>query len=136
METARVKRIHHLNLIVRRLEDSVPFYERLLGRKVDRRDALPGRGVITARFRLGETWLVLVEPVDPDGEPGRFLAAHGEGFFLLSFEVDDVGEARRSLGESLFAGPTRSGLDGWRVADVRPELSFGAQLQLSEEGRN
>ena len=79
--------IHHLNFIVRELDQAVPAWERLRGMPVARRDELTERGVITARFRLGDTWLVLVQPTRADSVPGRFLAAHGEGFFLLSLGV-------------------------------------------------
>jgi methylmalonyl-CoA/ethylmalonyl-CoA epimerase len=125
--------IHHLNFIVRDLDAAIPAWERLLGCPVSRRDELRERGVIAARFRLGETWLVLVQPTRDDSVPGRFLAAHGEGFFLLSLGVESLsGEAAR-LGDAAFAGPVRSGADGWQVRDLDPTRVSGIQLQLTED---
>ncbi len=125
--------IHHLNFIVRDLDAAVPAWERLLGRPVARRDELKERGVIAARFQLGSTWLVLVQPTRDDSVPGRYLAAHGEGFFLLSLGVESLaGEAAR-LGDAAFAGPVRSGADGWQVRDLDPALVSGIQLQLTED---
>jgi methylmalonyl-CoA/ethylmalonyl-CoA epimerase len=125
--------IHHLNFIVRDLDAAVPAWERLLGRPVARRDELKERGVIAARFQLGSTWLVLVQPTRDDSVPGRFLAAHGEGFFLLSLGVESLsGEAAR-LGDAAFAGPVRSGADGWQVRDLDPTRVSGIQLQLTED---
>ena len=49
--------IHHINFLVRDLDAAIPMYEKLLGRAVERRDHLPGRGVDIAGFRLGDTWL-------------------------------------------------------------------------------
>jgi len=125
--------IHHLNFIVRDLETAIPAWERILGRTVARRDELKERGVIAARFRLGDSWLVLVQPTRDDSVPGRFLAAHGEGFFLLSLGVESlVGEVDR-LGDGAFSGPVREGADGWQVRDLKTALVGGLQLQFTEE---
>jgi len=125
--------IHHLNFIVRNLEAAIPVWERLLGRPVSRRDELKERGAIAARFRLGDSWLVLVQPTRDDSVPGRFLAAHGEGFFLLSFGVGSLAEELERLGDGTFSGPLRVGADGWQVRDLDPALVGGLQLQFTEE---
>ena len=110
--------IHHLNFIVRDLEAAIPTWERLIGSPVARRDELQERGVIAARFHLGESWLVLVQPTREDSVPGRFLAAHGEGFFLLSLGVDSLVDEVKRLGDAAFSGPVRAGADGWQVRDL------------------
>jgi methylmalonyl-CoA/ethylmalonyl-CoA epimerase len=125
--------IHHLNFIVRNLDASIPVWERLLGRPVARRDELQERGAIAARFRLGDTWLVLVQPTRADSVPGRFLAAHGEGFFLLSVGVGSLADELERLGDGAFSGPSRVGADGWQVRDLDPALVGGLQLQFTEE---
>jgi methylmalonyl-CoA/ethylmalonyl-CoA epimerase len=133
-----VHSIHHLNFIVRDLDAAIPAWERLLGTAVARRDELPERGVIAARFRLGPTWLVLVQPTRADSVPGRFLAAHGEGFFLLSLGVDSLADEAQRLGGAAFPGPVRTGADGWQVRDLDPALVNGIQLQFTgsaPEGR-
>jgi methylmalonyl-CoA/ethylmalonyl-CoA epimerase len=126
-----VHSIHHLNFIVRDLETAIPAWERLLGATVARRDELPERGVVAARFRLGDTWLVLVQPTREDSVPGRFLAAHGEGFFLLSLGVDSLASELDRLGDAAFQGPVRTGADGWQVRDLDPAPTGGIQLQFT-----
>ena len=122
-----VNGIHHINFIVRDLDAGVARFERLLGRTVDRRDTLDARGVLTARFRLGEVWLVIVQPTREGTEPARFLATHGEGFFLLSFAVD-------SLDDVEGIGPVRRGLDDWQVADFDPADTYGVLCQVTQTG--
>jgi len=124
--------IHHLNFIVRDLTQAVAAWERVLGMPVARRDELKERGVIAARFRLGDTWLVLVQPTRADSVPGRFLAEHGEGFFLLSLGVTSLSEELARLGDEAFSGPIRTGAEGWQVRDVDRTLTGGIQLQLTE----
>ncbi len=125
--------VHHINFVVHDLDRAVSVWEKLLDMPVAARDRLEQRGVITARFRLGAMWLVLVQPTRTDSVPGRFLAEHGEGFFLLSLGSEDLEAEVRRLGEDWFAGPVRTGLDGWQVRDLDPRRTFGALLQLTCE---
>jgi methylmalonyl-CoA/ethylmalonyl-CoA epimerase len=126
-----VRKIHHINFIVRDLEAAVPVYERILGQPVTRRDHLSGRGVDIARFELGDTWLILVQPVKQGTEPARFLDEHGEGFFLLSFDVESVADAAQTSGVPP-QGPSRDGLDDWHIQDLDLTATFGAQIQYCE----
>jgi len=130
-----IKRIHHINFIVRDLDAAIERYRILFGDPIDSPEFLPQRGMKLARFRVSETWLVLVQPTDPHGEPARFLEQHGEGFFLLSCQVDVVREAaeRASIkGIGVLNNEPRQGLDDWQVIDLDPDDLFGASIQLVE----
>jgi len=131
-----LKNVHHINLLVKDLDVAVQRYQQTLGIGDMLFGDLSQRGVRTARFRVGETWIVLVQPTDPEGVPGKHLAEHGEGLFLLSFEVDSlaeaVGDIKRRGGQVLAEQP-RQGLEDWEVVDLDPEQTFGAQLQLVEQ---
>ena len=132
-----LKGIHHINFLVRDLDRAVERYERLLGVRVSRRDSLPARGVLTARFRLGEVWIVLVQPTGEEGAPAAHLRRHGEGFFLVSYEVDDVAAAAAgvaSRGGHPQQSEPRRGLDDWQVIDLDPEDTFGVATQLVQVG--
>ena len=124
--------IHHINFLVRDLEAAVERWSRILDRKPDRYDRLPGRSVIIAQFRLGETWLALIQPTG-DGVPAEHLKRHGEGFFLLSLNVPSLDEAVNRVGEAVMDGPERLGIDDWRIRDLKSELTHGALLQFCEE---
>lgn len=128
-----IRKIHHINFLVHDLAAGIAAYQSLLGVPPMYRDELPARGVRTARFLVGATWLVLVQPTRPDTAPARHLAVHGEGFFLMSLEVDSLDAAMASVGEEMVAGPERRGLDDWRVVDLRREATCGVQLQLVED---
>ena len=126
------QRIHHINFLVRDLEKAIDAWQTVLGRAPDSRDHLEARGVAIARYRLGDTWLVLVQPVRDGTEPARHLAEHGEGFFLISLAVDDLAADAERLGEGLFSGPARDGLDDWCIRDLDPAAFAGVQVQLCE----
>jgi methylmalonyl-CoA/ethylmalonyl-CoA epimerase len=130
-----IKRIHHINFVVHNLEQSAERFARLLAMPVGEIESLPQRGVELVRFKLGEVWLILVHPVDPESVPAKYLARHGEGFFLMSWEVDDVQASAREfsvMGVDMLQGEPRRGLDGWRVMDLDPRDLFGINIQLVE----
>jgi len=124
-----VRGIHHINFIVRELDDAIPAWETVLGRPVDSRDRLDGRGVDIARFDLGGTWLVLVQPTGA-GAPADYLEQHGEGFFLMSLGVDSLADEAERIGAVMLHGATRAGLDDWVVQDLDIGRTFGAQVQF------
>lgn len=126
-------RIHHVNFIVRDLEAACRDFERRLQiAPFETVDHAP-RGAHVARSRVGEAWLVLVAPYDPDSVPGRYLAEHGEGFFLLSIGTSDLESALERLADAgaQERGDIRDGILDWRVADVG-EL-HGALFQLTQD---
>jgi len=125
------QRIHHINFIVRDLAKATANFERTLG--VDPFIVVdhPLRGASAARTRVGECWLVLVCPYDAESVPGRFLAEHGEGFFLLSLGVKDLAQSLEQLGSD---GKQRAGILDWRVADIG--IVHGALMQLTEDDSN
>ena len=128
------QRIHHINFIVRDLAEATANYERILG--VDPFIVVnhPLRGASAARTRVGECWLVLVCPHDAESVPGRFLAEHGEGFFLLSLGVKDLAQTIEQLssdGVKCTDTNAREGILDWRVADIG--ALHGALMQLTED---
>lgn len=132
-----LKKIHHINFIVADLETAVDAYQKLLGLGPFEYETLPERGVMTARVQVGEAWIVLVSPQHNDCVAGRYLAAHGEGFFLLSFGVDDLDRAMAELekrGAVSGKQEARAGILDWQIADLETEESLGVRFHLTDTG--
>ena len=109
--------IHHVNFIVHDLDEAIARFERLLGVKSFETVDHAARGSRVAYCALGESWLVLVSPYDPESIPGRYLAEHGEGIFLLSLSTDKI------------LNP-RDGILDWQVEDIGD--LYGVQFQRTE----
>jgi len=132
-----LKSVHHINLLVRDLDIAVERYRNAFAIQEFIFAELPDRGVRTARFKAGQSWIVLVQPTDPNGVPGVHLAEHGEGLFLLSLEVDDLDpavEACTAAG-AVVSSERRKGLEDWEVVDLDPAYFMGASLQLVTTGK-
>lgn len=127
-------RVHHLTWVVADLEAALATLAPLVGDVGVVREGLPGRGVLTARLNLGNAWLVLVQPTAP-GTPATRLQTSGEGLLLLSIGVPALDEALAVLAQRGVGSvdPPRSGVAGWRVADLELSLPGGVTIQLCEE---
>ena len=130
-----IKRIHHINFLVRDLDAAVERYKVLL--QVDEviREELPQRSVSTARFRVGDTWIVLIQPHDKNNIPGRHMEKHGEGFFLISYQTDDLEAESARAGEDgieVLDQVARQGLYDWLVKDLSSDDMFAVNTQLVE----
>jgi len=131
-----ISHIHHINFLVKDLNQGIARYESVLGKGAFQFDHLKGRNVKTARAMLGNTWLVLVQPLGDEGVPAQHLKEHGEGFFLMSLGTDDLDQTREKIESETgikFPTPERTGVDNWRVLDFESEQFFGAQIQLTQE---
>ena len=127
-------RIHHLNFVVRDLETAKHKFETLFGLTPFVTVDHPVRGAHIARSKVGESWIVLVCPYDPDSVPGRYLAEHGEGLFLLSLGVEAFDAEIERLASLGVRAEPREGILDWRIADVG-ELGT-AVLQLTADRRD
>ncbi len=127
--------VHHINFIVSDLDVAVQAYQSMLGLGPFEYEVLPERGVSTARIRIGGVWIVLVSPRSEDSLAARYLEAHGEGFFLMSFGVDSLEQAIADLAQrgALPADrAARPGILDWKVVDLETEHSLGVRFHLTQ----
>lgn len=135
MSASTPRRVHHIDVVVRDLDQAEDRYRRVLGIEPLARESLPGRGIDLVRFRVGETWLILVQPTSHDGPVAAFLEEHGEGFFHMAVEFDDLERQARVVSERgirLVNGEPRIGIDGWKLIDIELDETLGAMIQLVE----
>ena len=63
--------IEHIGIAVKSLEDSVPYYEKVLGLKCYAVEEVKDQKVKTAFFKVGQTKIELLESTDPEGPIGK-----------------------------------------------------------------
>ncbi len=79
-----------VSVVVRDLDAAVERFTRLFGLRVHRRGESKEFGFKNAILPTGIGHIELMEPTDPTKAVARFLAKHGEGVYLLGFEVKDI----------------------------------------------
>jgi methylmalonyl-CoA/ethylmalonyl-CoA epimerase len=129
-------RVHHVGLVVRRLEDGLAFWQDALGLHVSKQATVPDQGVKAALLPIGRSEIELLEPIDPAGGVAKFLEKRGEGLHHVGYRVDDCAKA---LAEVIAAGgkaidkEPRPGSRGTTVAFIHPKGSFGTLIELVQE---
>ena len=128
-----IRRIHHVGLVVRRIDDAYRFYRDVLGLPLLKERTIPDQGVRAALLAAGDTEIELLEPLDATSGIGRFLAHRGEGLHHLCFETPDVAGALVTLkdrGAELIDTAPRDGLAG-RIAFLHPRACCGVLVELA-----
>ena len=126
-------RVHHVGLVVRRLEDGLAFWRDGLGLRVSKQATVLDQGVKAALLPIGRSEIELLEPVDANGGVAKFLEKRGEGLHHVCFETPDVGAelaAARAAGFPLIDEKPRAGLAG-TICFLHPKGTRGVLVEFA-----
>ncbi|MFZ4522311.1 MAG: methylmalonyl-CoA epimerase [Bacteroidales bacterium] len=125
--------IEHLGIAVKSLEESIPYYENLLGTKCYNVEEVKDQRVKTAFFLVGQTKIELLESTDPEGPIGKFLEKKGEGIHHIAFAVDNATEAlaeAEGQGMQLIDKVSRKGAEGMNIGFLHPKSTHGVLIEF------
>lgn len=139
-DNARLGPVHHVAIVVRSIEESLLGYRELFRLEPEgppvtfapqgvRLCFLPTGPGLAARIEL-------IEPIDPDGGVGRYLASRGEGLHHVCFVTDDLPielDHLASYEAELIDRYPRPGAHG-EVAFVHPRTLNGVLWELLQPG--
>jgi methylmalonyl-CoA/ethylmalonyl-CoA epimerase len=129
-----IKKIDHLGIAVKSLDESIPYYEKALGLKCEHREEVPSQKVRTAFFHCGEVHLELLEPTDPESPIAKFLEKNpAGGIHHIAFGTDDVVEQlalASKAGVKLIHKEPFEGAAGKMVAFLHPKSTFGVLTEF------
>lgn len=129
------KKVDHVAVAVRSIEESLRFYRDLLGLEHIGDEEVAEQKVRVAVLRAGETRVELLEPTASDSPVARFIATKGEGLHHIAFRVDGIeGELERlaAHGTRLIDAQPRVGAEGARIGFIHPAASSGVLIELVE----
>lgn len=128
--------IEHLGIAVKSLEESIPYYENILGMKCYSIEEVADQKVRTAFFKIGQTKIELLEPTCPESTIAGFIEKRGEGIHHLAFAVaDGVANALAEVeakGVRLIDKAPRKGAEGLNIAFLHPKSTGGVLTELCE----
>ena len=130
-----IKRIHHICIVVRHIEEALATYQSALGLRLMEIQERPDLEARIAFLHTGESEIELVQPVASDTGEARFLQKRGEGIHHICLEVDDIEEALahlREQGLQLTDETPRQGPKGERFAFIHPKSAHGVLVELYE----
>jgi methylmalonyl-CoA/ethylmalonyl-CoA epimerase len=131
-----IKKIEHLGIAVKSLDEAIPLYEKLLQTTCYKTESVSSEGVNTAFFQIGEAKIELLEASNQNSPIAKFLSKRGEGFHHVAFEVDNIEEelARlQKLDFILLHLSPKEGADNKRIAFLHPKSTNGMLIELCQD---
>jgi methylmalonyl-CoA/ethylmalonyl-CoA epimerase len=125
--------IEHIGIAVKSLDETIPFYENVLGLECYAIEEVKDQKVKTAFFKVGETKIELLESTDPEGPIGKFIEKRGEGIHHLAFAQPDVNKALAEAeknGVRLIDQQSRKGAEGLDIGFLHPKSTFGVLMEF------
>ena len=84
------KKIEHIGIAVKDLEETMNFYENMLGLEKMAVETVEDQGVSIAFFQLGETKIELLEPLNDESPIAKFIDKRSEGIHHMAILVEDI----------------------------------------------
>lgn len=131
------KKINHIGIAVKNIENAVPFYRDVLGMTFEGTEEVAEQRVRVAFLAVGESRIELLEPTSPDSPVAKFLEKNGEGTHHVAYEVEDLSGAIAELKAQnvrLIDETPRCGAHGTRIAFLHPKSSGGVLTELCQAG--
>jgi methylmalonyl-CoA/ethylmalonyl-CoA epimerase len=125
--------IEHIGIAVANLEESIAYYEKVLGLECYAVEEVADQKVRTAFFKVGDTKIELLESTDPEGPIGKFIEKKGPGIHHLAFAMDNVKESldhAAGHGVQLIDKIPRKGAEGLQIGFLHPKSTFGVLTEF------
>jgi methylmalonyl-CoA/ethylmalonyl-CoA epimerase len=89
--------VDHISIAVKDVAKAERDFAEAFGWEVSGRYVDSGEKIRVSYFMVGPTAVEVMEDLDGSGEVAKFIERHGEGVMVLSFQVDNCGEALQTL---------------------------------------
>jgi len=128
-----ISHIEHIGIAVENLDESIKYYEDVLGMKCYAIEEVVDQKVKTAFFLVGNTKIELLESTSPEGPIGKFIERKGQGIHHIAFAVDNATEALKlaeERGVKLVDKVSRKGAEGLNIGFLHPKSTQGVLTEL------
>ena len=129
--------IEHIGIAVTSLDESIPFFEKLLGTKCYAIEEVADQKVKTAFLRCGQTKIELLEPTSPESTIAKFIEKNNGrgGIHHIAFKTKDVAACladAESKGVVLIDKAPRPGAEGLNIAFLHPKSTQSVLTEICE----
>lgn len=134
-----LEKIDHIGIAVKSIDNSMNYYEKVLGLKCEGIEVVESQKVKTAFFSIGETHLELLEPTSEDSQVARFLEKNGEGIHHIAYKTDNIESQLARADEAgcrLINEKPIQGAGGKMVAFLHPKSTGGVLTEFCSSRMN
>ena len=133
---AILKKVDHIGIAVKNLDETIPYYTETLGLKVLKIEEVASESVRVAFIDAGNVKLELLEPMSEQSAIHTFIEKKGEGIHHIAFGVEGIEERMAELREKgirILNEQPKIGAGGAKVAFLHPKSSFGVLYELCDK---
>ncbi len=131
-----MKKIEHIGIAVKNLDDSNLLFEKLLGKPHYKIEDVASEGVKTSFFKSGPNKIELLEATRADSPIAKFIEKKGEGVHHIAFAVQDIRKEIDRLkheGFTILNETPKKGADDKLVAFLHPKTTNGVLIELCQD---
>ena len=131
-----MRKIEHIGIAVNDLTASISTWEKMLGKKHYKTEAVDSEYVNTAFFECGESKLELLAATHNDSAIHKFIGKRGEGVHHIAFAVDDIEKEVQRMKDDGFQAISQApkkGADNKLVFFFHPKSANGVLIELCQE---
>lgn len=125
--------IEHIGIAVESLEESIPYYEKVLGLECYAIEEVKDQKVKTAFFMVGQTKIELLEASSEESPIAKYMEKKGPGIHHIAFAMEDVDQALTEAEENgvrLIDQKKRPGAEGLQIGFLHPKSTGGVLTEF------
>lgn len=129
-----ITKIDHLGIAVKSLDETIPYYEQVLGLHCEGREEVESQKVRTAFFAAGDVHIELLEPTSDESPIAKFLEKNPNGgIHHIAFATDDItgqlAQAKENGAKLIHEVPFEGAAEKL-VAFLHPKSTFGVLTEF------
>ena len=131
-----IKKIEHIGIAVKDLNESENLFEKLLGQKPYKKEEVKSEGVVTSFFKLADQKIELLHASNKESPISKFIEKRKEGVHHLALHVDNIKkevERLEGLGFEFISTTPKKGADNKMIVFLHPKSTNGVLVELCEE---
>ena len=132
-----ISHIEHIGIAVQSIDETLPYYEDVLGLECYAIEEVDDQKVKTAFLKVGDVKIELLEPTSEESPISKFLENRGPGIHHIAYAIEDGVE--KALAECkgkkirLIDFSPRKGAEGLSIAFLHPKSTQGVLTELCEK---
>jgi len=131
-----IKKVDHIGIAVKSIEEALPFYTDVLGLKVQQIEEVESEKLKVAFIKVGDTKLELLEPTSPDSAVAKHIEKRGEGIHHVALGVESIQDRIdeiKAKGIQMIQDQPKTGAGGALVAFMHPKSTGRVLVELCEK---
>lgn len=131
----KVLGVEHIAIAVKNAEKSVEIFTKLLGTPPYKEEIVESEGVKTIFFKVGNTKIELLEPLNEDSTIHKFIEKRGEGLHHIALAVENLAESLQVLQQDfqLIHQEPKKGADNKLIAFLHPKSTNKVLVELCSD---